>query len=332
MNRLYRVGIVSTGVAALTWLLVGAIRRYALRRGVIDTPNERSSHTTPTPRGGGAALVLAAILGYIIAAPESGRQLSILIALVAVLPTAVAGWIDDRGSLPAAPRIAAHITSGLLLLPIALGSGTIGWQLYPIALAWLLATVSAINVVNFLDGIDGLIGLQALVLGIHLATLATMDSPPQILGIMLAASSAAFLVWNWSPARIFLGDVGSGSVAVLGLIGGILVWRLDDWPFVAVFLPLFAIFLDASVTLTRRILRSERITEAHRSHLYQRLANESQWGHASVSLLYGVVAASAALVVHLAPAGALMFWCAAYVTLVVIVGWLLDRYQPVVRN
>lgn len=312
------------GVAAASWALVGIVRHYALRRGVLDAPKERSSHVVPTPRGGGLGLAIAAAAGYLIAAPHGGRTLGILLALAAVIPTAVVGWMDDHRSLPAAPRLAAQLLTSLMLIPL----GTVGfgvWAAAALAVAWIFATIAAINVVNFMDGLDGLIGLQALVFGIHLALLANPGSPAYVLSLSLAAASLGFLIWNWSPGRIFLGDVGSGAIAVMGLIGGIMVWREGNWPFLAVFLPLFALFLDATVILVGRVLRGEDITVAHRNHLYQRLANELRWGHARVSLLFGVAAATATMVVLSSPREQLALTPLAYAGVTSIVGWWLDR-------
>jgi UDP-N-acetylmuramyl pentapeptide phosphotransferase/UDP-N-acetylglucosamine-1-phosphate transferase len=312
------------GVLATSWVCVGLLRRYAIARAVLDHPTERSSHELPTPRGGGAGVVIASVMGYLVLARGTSSDWVILLGLAALIPTALAGWLDDHGSLPVLPRVSAHVISALLILPLALGSlGTTGWT-WLIAAGWLIATVSAINVVNFIDGIDGLIGLQAVIFGIHLAALAGLDSPGGMVGVTLAAGAAGFLLWNWPPARIFLGDVGSGALAVLGVVGGVLVWRTGEWPFIAVFLPLFPIFLDASVTIARRARRGLRLSEAHRSHLYQRLANEAGWGHARVTLLYGAAAAAGTITVLVAEEGQLPA-SAAYSGAIAILGFLLDR-------
>jgi UDP-N-acetylmuramyl pentapeptide phosphotransferase/UDP-N-acetylglucosamine-1-phosphate transferase len=320
-----RVIAIVVGVAVTSWLLVAVLREYALAQGLLDVPKERSSHAVPTPRGGGIGPVAATIIGYIVAVPESALDWRIMVALAGVLPTAYAGWLDDKISLPVWPRVAAHLASGVLILPLALGSSPPTMVTILLGAAWLVATVSAINVVNFIDGIDGLIGLQSLVFAAHLAMLGGIDSPGGILGLALAAASAGFLIWNWAPARIFLGDAGSGSVAVLCLTGGILVWKAGNWPFVAVFLPLLPIFLDATVTILRRARRGEDLTSAHRSHLYQRLANDGRWGHARVSLLYGGVAAVGSLIVLFTQPEWLPVGIAFYAAGVVAIAWRLDR-------
>ena len=316
--------ILVAAVAAVSWLLVALVRQYALRRGVLDAPLGRSSHVVPTPRGGGIGLIVAAMLGYMAATPAEGRAGVILIALVAVVLTAIVGWLDDHRSLPAWPRLGAHALTGLLLIPIATQSAD-GWMAVALGAGWVIAAIAAINVINFMDGLDGFIGLQALLFSVHLALLAIPGSAGQVMALSLGAASVGFLAWNWSPARIFLGDVGSGSIAVLGLIAGTLVWREGRWPFLAIFLPLFAVFLDATVTLLGRLRRGEDITIAHRNHLYQRLANELRWGHARVSLLFGVAAATATVLVLAGLPRRPFATSLVYAGVVSLAGWWLDR-------
>lgn len=275
----------------LSWSLVALARRYALARLVVDHPNDRSSHVTPTPRGGGAGLIVALMLALVPADGVFTADWRVVLALVGVLPTAIVGWVDDHRTLTVRVRLTAHVASALLLLPLALAaSATAGPAAWLISLWWVFATLSAINVVNFMDGIDGIIGLQAVVFGIHLVLLSHGEGPAAIFGAAFAGAAAGFLLWNWSPARIFLGDVGSGALGALGVIGGLLALREGRAPVVVVFLPLLPLFLDATVTMVRRARRGERVAEAHRSHLYQRLANGGM-GHAKVASLYGCAAA-----------------------------------------
>jgi UDP-N-acetylmuramyl pentapeptide phosphotransferase/UDP-N-acetylglucosamine-1-phosphate transferase len=153
-----------------------------------------------------------------------------------------------------------------------------------------LWVVSAVNVVNFMDGIDGLIGTQAMVFGAHLTLMASTNGVAEVMGLGLIGAAAGFLIWNWAPARIFMGDVGSGSLGFLFVLGGLLVMHEGRIGLIAAFLPLYPLFLDASVTLVLRAWRHERVAQAHRSHFYQRLAN-GPWNHAQVSILYAVAAA-----------------------------------------
>jgi Fuc2NAc and GlcNAc transferase len=317
-------GLAIAGSAAgLAFVLVGATRRYALRHQMLDHPGSRSSHARPTPRGGGLGLV-AAVSFTLVAASRREIDAALVVALLGVVLTALLGWLDDRHSLGVRVRLVAHIVAGLSLLPLALStpSGSL-WLAAVTALWWVFWTVSAINVVNFMDGIDGLIGSQALIFGAYLAFVASSGGVAQVSGLALAGASAGFLVWNWPPAKIFLGDVGSGALGLLFVLGGILLLRGGRVTLVEAYLPLYAIFLDATTTLVRRVRRGERLTEAHRSHLYQRLANGG-WGHARVTLLYAGVAL-AALPIAFLPASSRNLGIAAYFIGVLGLGVALDR-------
>ena len=287
-------------------VLVGLVRWDAVRRGLLDVPNARSSHQLATPRGGGLGLLLALAIAVTFGAFSASTAPGVpaLLGSLAVLIVAAAGWMDDHGGAPVRLRILVHLGAGLLLLPLV-SPAPLPAILAPLAAGWwVFWTVSAINVVNFMDGIDGIIGLQGFVFGVY-CVLATADGGnSQLLGLALAGSSAGFLLWNWSPARIFMGDVGSGALGVLFVLTGAMLAREGRVDFIAAFAPLSPIFLDAAVTLVRRARRGERLSVAHRSHLYQRLANGGV-GHARVTLGYGVAAASCAAIATLMPTGGL---------------------------
>ena len=242
----------------------------------------------------------------------------------AVTLIASVGWANDHRSMGIGSRLAAHTIGGALLLPLALVPSPVpDWLGLFAAAWWILGAVSAINIVNFMDGIDGLIGLQAMVYGAHLALAGGSDAVG-VLGAALVGAATGFLAWNWAPARIFLGDVGSGSLGLLFVVGGLLLMRERGIGVVAAFLPLFPAFLDSTVTLTRRVWRRESITQAHRSHLYQRLANGG-WGHARVSILYAGVAAAGSLVALTRPSSSVGTAERVYVLVVMAAAALLDR-------
>ena len=318
-------GWVMAVTALLTVMLVGIVRRYALRRALLDMPSERSSHTMPTPRGGGLGVIVAC-LGVVVAVQRPGLrgQWSLAAALLGAAAVAVIGWLDDRGSLPVAPRLSVHVLAGLALAWLAMDlPGPFGIVGLAGATWWVFWTVSSINVTNFLDGIDGMIGLQVLVFGLHVVDLHGGDGSA-VLGAALAGASAGFLAWNWAPARIFLGDVGSASLGVLVVVAGVMAQRQTGLPISVAFLPLFPMYLDAAVTLVRRWRRGERLTQAHRSHLYQRLAHAG-WGHARVSVLYGV-AAAAGMIVSRADVPVRQLAMSSYFLVVALAGFLLDRW------
>jgi UDP-N-acetylmuramyl pentapeptide phosphotransferase/UDP-N-acetylglucosamine-1-phosphate transferase len=176
----------------------------------------------------------------------------------------------------------------------------------PVVACALFWTVSAINVINFMDGIDGLIGGTMVVYALHAWHFAR-DASAQSFAAALAGASAGFVVWNWSPARIFMGDVGSGALGVMLTVAAALaVAGTSPWSVVAVLLPLAPLFLDATVTLFRRWRRGERLSQAHRSHLYQRLAN-GRFGHAWTSTVYIAAAALAAVAARFDVKGILLY-------------------------
>jgi UDP-N-acetylmuramyl pentapeptide phosphotransferase/UDP-N-acetylglucosamine-1-phosphate transferase len=193
---------------------------------------------------------------------------------------------------------------------------------------WAFWTVSAINVVNFIDGIDGLVGAQLVVFGGYVALAAPPASAARALGIAAAAASAGFLVWNWSPAKIFLGDVGSGAYGVVAVLAGVALLAATRMSLLQAFLPLAAVFLDATVTLVRRAREGARLTVAHRSHLYQRLAN-GPWSHAMTATVYAAAAVGGAFVGLAANSEWVNAAGAAYVVGLAVVGSMLEhQYAP----
>lgn len=278
--------------ALASWALVGLVRRYALRQQILDQPGPRASHTRPTPRGGGAGIVLVLLAVGLTAGRQEAGDWRLLPALLGIAIVAIIGWLDDQRSLGVGTRLAAHVVAATSVVPLAMTLPVESGLAMGLGLLWwTFWAVSAINVVNFMDGIDGLIGAQMVVFGVHLA----LQSGGRPLAVTFAAalsgSALGFLWWNWAPARIFLGDTGSGALGLTAVVGGVLA-LMGGGNLVTAFLPLYPIFLDATVTLVQRGVRGERLTEAHRSHLYQRLANGG-WGHARTSACYAAAAAAA---------------------------------------
>lgn len=276
----------TAGFASLVFsvMLVGAVRRYALWRDLLDHPNARSSHAQPTPRGGGLGVLVACLLVAGVGLRSEPLWHATATAFAGVILVALIGWLDDHGGLGVRMRLAAHITAGALVAPLAVQAQA-GDPATLVALLGIGCVVSSINVVNFIDGIDGMIGTQALVLGLHVVYLSAPAGSSVVLGAALAGASLGFLMFNWAPARIFLGDAGSGGLGALFVVSAFVLASESDVGVVEALLPLFPIFLDATVTLARRLIRGEQVTQAHRSHLYQRLANGG-WGHARVTMLF----------------------------------------------
>jgi Fuc2NAc and GlcNAc transferase len=274
-------------------LLTGMMRRYALRSKLLDIPNERSSHQVPVPRGGGIAMVAVFCLGLLAmwwADLLDGR--STLAMLPAAAAVALVGLIDDKRGVTPLLRLAAHVVAvGYFLVaadrPPYLG---IGWvDTFP-AIALFLTLISMVwllNLFNFMDGIDGIAATEALLVstGIGLAAWVSGHGESTIFcAALLASACAGFLCWNWPPARIFMGDAGSGF---LGIATGMLALLLISEATVPVWIPVIlvaAFVTDSTVTLMRRVLRGERWHEAHRTHAYQWLSR--LWkGHLPVILL-----------------------------------------------
>ncbi len=269
---------------------------------LLDIPNDRSSHSQPTPRGGGLGFIIAfacfTILTPIVSSyfpkilPANLLQitspqfvLSLLLPIWSILtPLAIIGFLDDRHNLPSSIRYLVQLTAAGIALfcfgpfpqPWLTSFGLPG-QLIASSLT-LIAITALINFYNFMDGLDGLVAGVTLV---QLGFLALYLNQP--LWWLLVAALLGFLWWNWSPAKIFMGDVGS---TVLGAAVAISLLNAHNpiaaWTALTISLPLSA---DAIYTLVRRLIRRENIFKAHRSHLYQRL-QQSGWTHAQVASTY----------------------------------------------
>jgi Fuc2NAc and GlcNAc transferase len=282
---------VFAAASVLSWGLTGAVRRWMLRRGRLDVPNERSSHVVPTPRGGGlsiAAVVLPGLLG--------GTLLGWVPANVGVallgggVMVGAIGWLDDCYSLRARPRLLVHVAAALWTLAwlggfprldvggggVSLGIG--GWVLATLGIVW------TVNFYNFMDGIDGIAGGQAVAVGAAGGLLLVASGAPGLAGIafLVAAASLGFLLWNWAPARIFMGDVGSGLLGYLFAALAVASENADAVPVLVWVLLLGVFVVDATVTLLRRARDGEAVFNAHRTHAYQR-AVQAGWSHARVS-------------------------------------------------
>lgn len=253
-------------------------------------PNERSSHTTPTPKGGGLALV-AVILAGVGFLGLTGRlaQPTAIAILGGGALIAIVGWFDDRHSLTVRARLSAHLAAALWALwwmgglpTLVVGEHAIFLGAFGTALA-AAAIMWAINITNFMDGIDGLAGGETATVALTGALLiAPTDSALAAAAAITGGAALGFLPWNWQPARIFLGDVGSGFLGFMLAVLAVASERAGALP-TLVWLLLYAVFaVDATVTLGRRLWRGERWYAAHRSHAYQR-AVQAGWSHARVT-------------------------------------------------
>lgn len=277
--------LLALGVFVVSWLGTHGVLRYAQARDLLDHPNERSSHVAPTPRGGGLAIVLS-FLAALVVLHSLGRVNEMLLWGLGGggLAVAVVGFVDDHGHLSAQVRLLVHFAAVAWALywlcgmpPLPVGGGYVidgpAWTaLGAVGLVWVL------NLYNFMDGIDAIAGVEAVCVALGALLLGGATT-----WLLLAVAVAGFLALNWPPARIFMGDVGSGFV---GFALGILAVDAAAWeqvPLASSAILLGVFLVDATVTLFRRWLRAERLSEAHRSHAYQHAARRFG-GHRPVVL------------------------------------------------
>ena len=268
-------------VAVLAGMLVRVVRMIAVKRGLMDIPNARSSHRVPTPRMGGVGFVPAVLAGIWVLAPATvrGGHLGHFFILGAVFVAAI-GLIDDLVSLRSSVRFLGQILVALFWIAVCNQAqpGLLSVPMLPgaIVVAFLVVWIAGmINAYNFMDGIDGIAGSQGVVAGIvwFFAAEALHCPTAAVVAGCAAAGSLGFLTLNWPPARIFMGDAGStalgytfGALPLLTAAEGgdltkcLAVGILAMWPFLA----------DTSVTLVLRLRRGENIFSAHRTHFYQR--------------------------------------------------------------
>jgi UDP-N-acetylmuramyl pentapeptide phosphotransferase/UDP-N-acetylglucosamine-1-phosphate transferase len=282
----------------------------------VDQPNERSLHTRPIPRFGG----LAILIGGALALPITGQPLPGWLWPVPVL--AAISLVDDFITLPAVPRFAVQIGAAGVFAAMLLGAG---WWLVPVVFALVWMT----NLYNFMDGSDGLAGGMALTGFGGYALLALLAGDAQVAAVCLALCGAAlaFLLRNLHPASVFMGDTGSIPLGFLAAAIGLIGVQRGLWNGWVPFMMFLVFIADASVTLLRRLLRGERVWQAHRTHYYQRLVRMGI-GHAGTARLYMAAmigcAASAVMVQMLAPGfGVLLLaaWCALFA----LMGYRIDR-------
>jgi Fuc2NAc and GlcNAc transferase len=284
---------IAAGALAVALLLTGIMRRLALARGLLDVPNARSSHSVPTPRGGGVAIVVASMAACLALEARGLLDAPLTLALLGGGgAVAVIGFIDDRRSVSPGTRLLVQLLAAAWALyflgglqPVQVGSQTFDLGVWGDLLA-AVAIVWTTNLFNFMDGIDGIAASEATFMCVLGAVLATwvFGAPGEAgASLVLGSAAAGFLAWNWPPARIFMGDVGSGflgfSLAVLPLA----VARHESAASFVWLILGAAFFVDATVTMVRRWLRGARVHEAHREHAYQRLAR--RWSsHRTVDL------------------------------------------------
>jgi UDP-N-acetylmuramyl pentapeptide phosphotransferase/UDP-N-acetylglucosamine-1-phosphate transferase len=303
----------AAALLAVWWLARG---RLAAR--LLDRPNVRSLHETPVPRTGGLGLFTGALLGIGVIAPALPGALWIALAVLLLV-----SFLEDLRGIPAALRLAVHLAVSALFSAALLAGEHPGYAVAAAALAvaWMA------NLYNFMDGSDGLAGgMAALGFGCYGAAAWLAGSTEfALVNLSIAAAGAAFLVFNFHPARIFLGDAGSVPLGFLAAALGLVGWLQRDWTWWFPPLVFSPFVVDASATLARRALRWEKVWQPHRDHYYQRLVRLG-WGHRRTALaeyaLMLACGATALAALALPPAGqatALAAAALAYAVLIALI-------------
>ncbi len=283
--------LIAIGVFLAAVLITAMVRSLSLRKRLLDIPQQRSAHSVPTPTSGGVAIVIPVCVVIVVAFLSGKLAMDVFLALLGSVLIAAIGLFDDLMQLRVWMRIALQFLAAawslywlgeVAAIPIGAWELQTHWLLSALA---LFALVWLLNLFNFMDGIDGLAASELCFVNV-VSLFLVINTEAQLVGMLsltLAASAAGFLVWNWPPAKIFMGDVGSGfSGFMLGLLallsthaGVMTIWT---W------LILLAVFVsDATLTLFRRILAGERWYEGHSSHAYQHAARKYK-SHSKVTI------------------------------------------------
>ena len=303
--------------AVVAFVAIALLGRARWTRHLLDRPNERSLHVEPTPRIGGIAVIVASLT---FAAFAADAAVGAIVACALFL--AVISLLDDARSLPVEVRLPAHLLAAAVAVLAMGAASSFGWAeaiLATLAIAWMA------NLYNFMDGADGLAGGMA-VIGFGAFAFAAEGLAALALTAAATASAAAgFLLHNFPPARVFMGDAGSVPLGFLAGALGALGVALGAWPAWFPLLVFSPFMVDATVTLARRFLRGERVWKAHREHAYQRLVLAG-WSRRRLALaayaLMLAAAASALAALRLGPEGRyaiILAWLATYIVLLVAI-------------
>ena len=272
---------------ASSFMLTELIRRYSIKKKFLDQPNQRSSHSIPTPRGGGLSIVIVFLVSISLNYSLLNETAWALIG--SGILVAVVGFFDDKAHIAARWRLLSHFFAAFGVLFFLGGppvfqvfgfnfdTGWLGVVAVAFFLVWLL------NLFNFMDGVDGIAASETIFVACGGAYFSWLNGSESLsyISLILAAATMGFLILNWPPAKIFMGDVGSGFlglmigiIAYANILNGISIW---------IWLILLGVFLvDSGITLLRRILNGDKWYEAHCSHAYQHAARK--WGHKRVTV------------------------------------------------
>jgi len=319
--------IVFIGVFVASLVGTRLILKVLRDRAILDHPNDRSSHSTPTPKGAGIAVIPCLIAAWALTAWGTPEAAITQILIAAALILAMLSWFDDLRELNPIIRLGAQVLAVAFVLFFADGvaffrepflGGLLppGLDMVAAGLLW----VWFINLFNFMDGIDGIAGVEAASIGVGIALVSVAAGLSDVFGtfgLAIAAASLGFLIWNWHPAKIFLGDIG--SVPLGFMLGGLLLWLAANGQWAAaLILPLYYL-ADSTITLLKRFVRGEKVWQAHRQHFYQQaLANGLSHDHIVRHVLFVDL-----VLIALAVAAARGWVGAALISAPILVLWLL---------
>ncbi len=307
--------------ALFSAIACGLILTLLLRTGLawklaLDQPNARSLHVVPTPRCGGWGIVPVIAIAMLILASSIWPLLTGFVAL------ALISYLDDRVCLSAGLRFAVHAAAVILVLAIT-GQGLPLWTLLIIAFVWIWS----INLYNFMDGADGLAGSMTLIGFAAYAIAGRTNTSVALTAGAAAGAALGFLFYNRPPAKIFLGDVGSVPLGFLAAGLGYIGWKDGLWPFWFTFMAFSPFVLDATVTLLKRLLRGERVWEAHREHYYQRMVRSGLSHARMTSIWFGFMLTGGALAIILLKQAQWIQWTgiASWMVILIVAGLIIDR-------
>lgn len=338
--------LIAAAVAVISAISVRLVRAYAIKKALLDVPNDRSSHKIPVPRLGGAAFIPVVMAGLAVAWSAGGPPpwftagffvgASLLFAI---------SLLDDFISLSAKSRFAGQILAVICIVAPGLHyAGAVAWPyVLLVGAIYVFFGTGLVNIYNFMDGIDGIAGIQAIVAGVFwFAVSLTLGAPATgSLALLIVVGAIGFLTLNWPPAKIFMGDAGSTvlgySFATLPLLAviesrGSLALSTAC---VAGFLAVWPFLIDGTFTILRRLRKGENIFQAHRSHLYQRLVIAGR-PHGQVTLAYGALAAAGAALAACIVRGTFIAWAGSAVVIgllfLVLWRWTLSEEAKVKRT
>ena len=319
--------IIFIGVFVASLVGTRLVLRVLRDRAILDHPNERSSHSMPTPKGAGIAIIPCIFVFWWVAAWGTDSLAATMTMTAAATVLAGVSWMDDLSGLNPGWRLGAQVLAVVFVLsspyselffpgPVLGGLVPAGIDIVLAGLLW----VWFINLFNFMDGIDGIAGVEAACIGIGVALVsvaAGLSNVFGVFGVVIGAASLGFLIWNWHPAKIFLGDIG--SVPLGFMLGGLLLWLAasGQWA-AALILPLYYL-ADATITLLKRLIRGEKVWQAHRQHFYQQaLTHGLEHDHVVRHVLFVDL-----VLIALAVAAARGWVLSAVISAPVLVLWLL---------